>query len=124
MLNKFLCLKILVLTGLCVCLCGCWTTQQGEKIGTVVKIAKEGLWFKTWEVEIIKGGMSNGSGGFGVKPFDATVSNQKILAVLQNAINNQQEVKITYHVEAFTWPTRNESHEGENRFIDSVEILK
>ena len=100
-------------------LSGCWTRSVGEKTGVIVKFAKEGMFFNSWEGELIRGGMNSGSGVFG-KPFNFTVEDEKLIPIIQSALENQKEVRIHYHIESFVWPTRAEDQsEG---FIDSIEV--
>lgn len=103
---------------ICLSLTACYQTQEGDKVGTITKLAKQGVIFGTWEGQIIRGGLSGGSGGFG-QAFEFTVEKPEVLAQMQNAMNAQQEVRIHYHKEAITW-LRSESGDY---FVDSVQIL-
>ena len=82
------------------CALGCGRfVGSGERIGTIVKLSQEGILNKTWEIEIVRGGLNAGQGGFGVKPFYATVPEKyksTLLPQLQDAFNRQIEVKIGY----------------------------
>ena len=101
--------------------CG-WNSGNGEKVGNVIKIAQEGAWHKTWEVEIIRGGMSNGSGGFSTTPLHLTISDDDPvdLAKLEDAFDKQYEVKVRYTTVVFApW-----SSQYDNHFAVSVEPLK
>ena len=109
--------KILTLAS-CFLLTACYTTQEGDKVGIITKLAKQGVLFGTWEGQIIRGGMADGSGGFG-KSFEFTVENPKVLVQMQKAMDAQQEVKIHYHKEAVTW-LRSESGDY---FVDSVQVI-
>lgn len=100
-------------------LSGCWEIAKGEKVGVVVKCAHEGIIFKTYECELIRGGMTDGSGSFG-KSFHFTVENKADMPILEEALNNQKEVKITYHAELFTFIRTESQH---NMFLDSISIL-
>ena len=72
--------RILIICGTLACLtlagCGIATPTQGEKIGVIIKVNKEGLFCTTWEVQMIRGGMSDGSGGVGATPFNFTLENE------------------------------------------------
>lgn len=103
---------------ICLFLSACYTTQEGDKVGTITKLAKQGVIFGTWEGQIIRGGLAGGSGGFG-QAFEFTVEKSEVLAQLMNAMNAQQEVKIHYHKEALTW-LRSES---DSYFVDSVQVI-
>lgn len=109
----FICLTALTLSG-------CWETENGEKIGVIVKISKEGSFIGTWEGELIRGGMNNGSGSFG-KSFHFTVEYTELLQTLNTALDSQKEVKIRYHKEALAFPWRSDS---DNYFLDNVRIMK
>ena len=100
-------------------LSGCWETAKGEKIGVIVKCANEGIFIKTYECELIRGGMNNGSGSFG-KSFHFTSENKNDISILEQALNSQKEVKITYHSELITL-FRTETKN--NKFLDSIKIL-
>lgn len=111
-------------------LTGCLVTSNGEKRGEIVKLAQEGIICKTWEGELIRGGLNDGSGGFGSRIFPFTVENADLLKKVQYALENNKEVKISYHHEVFTF-CRSESqkisggrddYEG-NNFLDDVQIL-
>lgn len=99
-------------------LTGCWVTQEGNKVGIITKLAKQGAFIGTWEGQIIRGGFNNGSGTMGA-PFDFTVENKNVLENLQKAMDEGREVKIYYHKEAVAW-IRSES---DNYFVDRVEIV-
>lgn len=74
-------------------------TQTGERTGTIIKVADEGMFIKTHEAEMIKGGMNVGSGGFGVAPFFFTIRDEKLFPVIQQAFDSGKEVTIKYHQE-------------------------
>lgn len=97
---------------------GCWETERGEKIGTIVKFSKEGFLIGTYEAELIKGGMSEGTGAFG-KSFHFTVENRDLIEKVNELIKNQNEVRIKYHKEWFAMPWRCQSN---NYFLDAIEI--
>ena len=72
--------RILIICGTLACLtlagCGIATPTQGEKIGVIIKVNKEGLFCTTWEVQMIRGGMSDGSGGVGGAPPNLSPANK------------------------------------------------
>ncbi len=110
--------KRLLISLMSLALTGCWETAKGDKVGVIVKCANEGLLIKTYECELIRGGMQGGSGSFG-KSFHFTVENRKDIPVLEDALNNQREVHITYHKELLTM-FRSET---DNYFLDSIQII-
>ena len=109
--------KLIILLPLFM-LTACWEVSSGNKIGVITKLAKQGLFIKTYEGQIIRGGFNSGTGAMG-SAFNFTVENPETLKQLQNAMDKQQEVKIFYHAELATF-FRSES---ENHFVDKVEVL-
>lgn len=110
--------KIIILLMLSYSLTGCWETAKGEKIGTLVKLSDEGFFIKTHEGELIRGGMSDGSGSFG-KSFHFTIENQDAFNTAQDAMNNNKQVHIYYHKEWVTlWRC-----ESDNIFVDKIEVV-
>lgn len=102
-------------------LSSCIETETGDKIGVVTKCAWEGVIFKTYECELIRGGMNDGSGSFG-KSFHFTVEKKELIDDLQKIFSNQKMIKIRYHKEAFTF-LRSEG-ESDNNFLDEITIIK
>lgn len=110
--------RILIVTLIAFSLTACWETGKGQKIGTIVKLADEGVLIKTHEGQLIRGGINNGSGSFG-QAFDFTIENIDTYNVALYAMNNQKEVKISYHTEFATlWRA-----ESPNVFVDKIEIV-
>ena len=99
-------------------LSGCYETASGEKVGTIIKCAREGIIFKTYECELIRGRMTDGSGSFG-KSFHFTVEDKKMIPILEKSLDEQKEVKIKYHQELFTL-FRTETED--NSFLDEIII--
>ena len=97
-------------------LSGCWHTGSGQKIGTIIKISKQGLFFKTWEVEIVKGGLNGGSGAFSPTPVYVTVEDTQFLSLAQEAFNNQREIVVTYDHESVC-PFRSDT---DGNFVTSI----
>ena len=73
----------------------------GEKVGQIVRMTNEGIVCKTWEAQLIRGGLNNGSGAFGVTPFEFTISDPLMAEKVQKYMDSQQEVKITYRTSGF-----------------------
>jgi hypothetical protein len=92
--------------------CGCNPNHPGtgEKIGQVVKLSYGGVIKDTWEGQLIRGGMNNGSGSFGTTPFDFTVEDPKLVPIVQAYMSNQTEVVIKYRREGVYSVFRSDSH--------------
>lgn len=95
----FILFAAVVMTAL---LAGCWDMGSGEKIGTITRLSKRGVFCKTWEGEIIRGGLNSGSGVMG-QAFHFTIEDEILAKEVEKAMNSQQEVKISYHMEGVTW---------------------
>lgn len=91
----------------------------GEKVGSIVKLSEVGIFCKTWEAQLVRGGMANGSGSFGVQPFDFTIENGALVEQVRAAMEASQEVRLHYRTEGVTF-CRSES---ENHFVTAIEPL-
>lgn len=109
-------MKKIFLLFLATSLSGCYEVSNGEKLGIITKCAREGIIFKTYECELIRGRMKDGTGVFG-KSFHFTVEDKKIIPILEKALDEQQEVKIKYHQELCTL-ARTKTHD--NSFLDEI----
>lgn len=92
----------LCLVGLVALLGASCTTASGEKIGTITKLSQEGPICPTWEGQIIRGGISGGTGAFGA-PFDFTIpenryqgSGESLVAQVRKYMDEGKEVKLYY----------------------------
>ena len=94
-------------------------TGSGTKVGSVIKVSSEGLFFKTNEVEIVRGGMNGGSGSFSTTPLNGTVTDDAVLAQLRDALNNQYEVEVQYR--DYLWTPI--SSDSASRYIVAVHKL-
>jgi len=112
--------KVLILSLLTILLTGCYEIDNGEKVGNIVKLSREGFIVKTYEGELIRGNMSDGTGAFG-KQFNFTIENKKVIETAEKAMNLGKEVKIKYHQELVTFLRVGFSHD--NFFVDDILIL-
>lgn len=69
---------------------------EGSKVGTVIKLSQQGIVCKTWEGELLRGGMQGGSGGFSTTPLHFTVNDSGLLKATQDALEGQYEVDVKY----------------------------
>ena len=99
---------------------GCWTTSEGKKIGQITAIAQQGLIIKTWEAQIVRGGINNGSGVTGQVTHFTVENNPELVKKLTNSMNNGTEVEVTFHEELVSL-FRSESG---SMFADSAEIIE
>jgi hypothetical protein len=108
------------LLGMTIFLNSCWTTQSGQKSGIIVKVAKEGKYWGTYEGELIKGGLEDASGVSG-KEFLFTLGqfNSKLIEKAKTAMQHNYHVVLDYHCEEFVAPWRGETH----CFADNIQFV-
>jgi hypothetical protein len=101
--------SLIILLSSCL-LTGCWSVQKGQKSGVIVKVAKEGKFWGTYEGEIILGGLENASGASG-RAFYFTLGQFKSELVKQAefAMQNNKHVIISYHCDAYMLPWSGET---------------
>lgn len=100
---------------------GCGDNGNGEKVGTVVQIATTAFLgvCPTTEVEVVKGGLTNGSGSNGGSMWATLEGRDDLRAKLQDAMDKNLEVKVKFHHEVISWCR---SSSGD-RFITDVEFI-
>jgi hypothetical protein len=115
--KKILSLLLILSIGL---LAGCWKVKSGEKSGVIVKVAKEGKYWGTYEGELIRGGLEDASGVTG-RSFYFTLGQFKSPLVNQalTAMQNNSHVIISYHCDQFVLPWRGET----KCFVDKILVL-
>lgn len=96
----------------------CHDTGTGEKVGQIIKLNKQGVFCQTYEAELIRGGLNNGSGASSTI-FDFTIEDEKLIPAIQDALDKQYEVKLKYRMEFATW-CRSDS---ENHFLTGIERM-
>ena len=72
----------------------------GQKVGQIVRMTNEGIVCKTYEAQLIRGGLNDGSGAFGIKSFEFTVP-EHLTDKVQAALDKQIEVVIDYDTNFF-----------------------
>jgi prepilin-type N-terminal cleavage/methylation domain-containing protein len=101
---------------------GCNTSPgSGEKVGQIVKVSKQGMVWKTWEAQLIRGGITDGSGAFGTVPFDFTIEDDATAQRVIKYMQDQTEVVIEYKMEGVYLPVRTESS---GHFLVSIRPAK
>jgi hypothetical protein len=102
-------------------LTGCYTIEEGEKTGQIIGLKKSGIFVKTWECRIIRGGLQDGSGNIGTS-LQLTIEDKSLLEKAKKYMDEKKMVSLKYHQEFITF-FRSES-DSENCFIDSIEEMK
>lgn len=111
--------SILFAAAAAMLLAGCSTVPNGQKNGTITKLAQSGVFNKTWEAEIVRGGSFTGGTGVQGAAFDFTIPNPLLLQQVREAFDNQREVRITYHETMFC-PF---SSDSDCYFLDKIEVV-
>ena len=92
---------------------------EGQKIGHIVKLSKEGVFNKTWEGELIRGGFTDGSGIMG-QVFHFTVEDRRLVDIAKSCLEKDKEVVLHYRTELFS--SRFRSEQGTPCFVDDIEV--
>lgn len=109
---------IAVIAVMSVALAGCGERGNGEKIGMITKLAKEGFWCPTWEASIQRGGFNAGS-GVGGAAFEFTIEDPALVEQVRNVMEKQLEVKISYRTEVITFCRSDSS----DHFLTKIEVI-
>ena len=99
-------------------LAGC-TFSEGERAGTVVKLSRKGLFFKTYEGELATLAAGQ-TGTMTSNTFRFTVDNEEVADKIREAMNTGSRVNITYEEVFFTFPWEGDT----NYFVKNVSVLK
>ena len=91
---------------------------NGMKVGRIVKISHVGMFYKTWECELIRGGLIDGTGSMG-QSSHFTIENQEDVELANQAFNEQFEVVVYYRTEFISSVTRSEY--GTPYFVTHIE---
>ncbi len=110
---KFMALALLVTS------CTFSTPAKGSKIGRIVKISEEGVFYKTVEGELIRGGLLDGNGSMG-SSFKFTIEDDSLKDIAYDAFSNQKEVIITYESELISSLFRSQC--GSPHFVKDIKI--
>jgi len=102
-----------------------FTYSEGARNGTVVKLSKKGVMFKTWEGQLnvgafIPGDSDNASAPSNVWAFSVPSSNSDVLSQIDKSIEVGKRVKLHYKEKLISLPWR-----GDTKYlIYDVEILE
>lgn len=99
---------------------GCLETGKGSKIGQVVKVNEaSGVFCKTVEVEIVRGGFNNGSGAMGGSLHFTIENNKQDLELVKKAMVEGSEIEVYFTTE-FNSFCRSDSN---STFSNSIKVL-
>ena len=116
---------------LAISLTGCFSDySEGERVGSVSKFSKKGIIFKTYEGELLLGGLKNSDKGFVANTFEFSLDSEKqrgenldqLIDSINFAMNNGHRVKIHYSQEIRN--DLNSSRGDTEYYVTKVEILR
>ncbi len=97
--------------------------SSGYRVGTIIKMSKRGVVFKTHEGQLHTGGVTAGAEGelaSTIWDFSVKSGNEKILSSISEAADNQLRVKLFYDEKFFQWDFFGDT----KYFVERVETLK
>ena len=84
--------------------------SDGSRVGTITKFSKKGIAFKTWEGELVMGGMrshtdTDGNSSVVANVFVFSVTDESVVPKVQQLLDNGHRAKLVYHQILFHNPT-------------------
>ncbi|MBD79973.1 MAG: hypothetical protein CL840_13755 [Crocinitomicaceae bacterium] len=97
--------------------------STGYRVGTIIKMTKRGVIFKTYEGQLHTGGLSSDAGGetatsmwdFSVHKDDESIRNQ-----IEDAVDNGSRVKLYYDEKFYQWAIFGDT----KYFVNKVEVIE
>lgn len=90
---------------------GCGTYSEGSRVGNITKFSLKGVQFKTWEGELLMGGMRNtptSEGGTrltaNVWEFTVAEDRKDLIDAIQNAMDYNKTVRVAYEEKGISSP--------------------
>lgn len=105
---------------------GCFmgSTSDGARVGHIQKLSHKGTFKKTWEGELAVEGVGRANadkrGQAGGSVWAFTVENTELIPKMQEAMDNDQKVKLSYKEYRFSSPLSGDT----NYRVYDVKILK
>jgi hypothetical protein len=107
-------LRILFAIVLLIASVGCSDNySNGSRVGTITKFSRRGFWCKSWEGEIVSGGLRrNSEGGSEANVFRFSVEDDKtnILSIIGAAVDSGKRVKLDYRQTTYWEPAYDTSY--------------
>lgn len=85
--------------------------SDGYRVGTIVKLSKKGVLFKTYEGQLNLGGVdADGEGGFSpIWNFSVYQGDDEVRTAISNAVDNEERVKLFYQEKFFSLSWRGDT---------------
>jgi len=95
--------------------------SDGTRVGSLVKLSRKGYIFKTYEGQLMVGGMSDGTGTFNSTTWDFSVDgdNETVVNALNESQRTGQRVALHYEEKFFNLPWNGDT----KYFVISVELI-
>lgn len=128
-MNKFL--KIFLVVAIVVVGVGGYVIffanySDGYRVGTIIKMTKRGVIFKTYEGQLHTGGLSsenNGSDATSMWDFSVKKDDVEIRQQIENAVDNNSKVKLYYDEKFYQW-----AFFGDTKYfvtkVETIEVKK
>ena len=125
-------MKRLAILCLLLPLSGCFDYSDGNRVGTVVKFSRKGVFCKTWEGELLVGGLKrvttsstdgNGnlhsSSSMALNVMEFTVEDLSLIKPIQDAMESGKVARVEYNQELMTFCRS----DGNSSFVKSIKVL-
>ena len=95
--------------------------SDGTRVGSLVKLSRKGYVFKTYEGQLMVGGMSDGTGTFNSTTWDFSVDgdNKSVVEALETSQKTGQRVSLHYDEKFFQLPWNGDT----KYFVTAVELV-
>lgn len=95
--------------------------SDGTRVGSLAKLSRRGYIFKTYEGQLMVGGMSDGTGTFNSTTWDFSVhgSNKEAIDALNLSQRTGQRISVHYEEKFFQLPWNGDT----KYFVVSVELI-
>jgi|TARA_B110000305_G_C19387112_1_gene612827 hypothetical protein len=97
--------------------------STGYRVGTVIKMTKRGVVFKTFEGQLHTGGLSSDGGSDGATSmwdFSVKKEAEDIRQQIESAVDNNSKVKLYYDEKFYQW-----AFFGDTKyFVNKVEVIE
>lgn len=112
---------ILILSAIGIYIVFFATYSEGYRVGTVIKMTKRGVFFKTHEGQLHTGGLSSDTGEGATSMWDFTVrrGDEEIRQQIESAVDKGYKVKLFYDEQFYQWAMFGET----KYFISCVEPI-
>ena len=97
--------------------------STGYRVGTVIKMTKRGVVFKTFEGQLHTGGLSidaSSEGASSMWDFSVKKEDHEIREQIESAVDNNSKVKLYYNEKFYQWAIFGDT----KYFVNKVEIVE